>query len=148
MASANTPTTPEPTVAPTIEGEDGGKGPSTGNQLVTSTPVQRKAVGSERFLSRFTYRQQKNMDLADETEGRWLGPMPPEDFLSEFLPLPKGDQAKKEICFKNVAAAPNEAALAAEFIKAANKADLPRLSFVNTASSRNSNFDKLGPDAI
>ncbi|TFK23797.1 hypothetical protein FA15DRAFT_705174, partial [Coprinopsis marcescibilis] len=100
-------------------------------------------VGAEDFSSQFTYHYQKNMDLADETEGRWLGPMPPEDFLSEFLPLPKGDPAKKEICFKNVAAAPNEAALAAAFIKAANEADLPSLSFVNTG---NTNLYKLGPD--
>ncbi|TFK16372.1 hypothetical protein FA15DRAFT_711910 [Coprinopsis marcescibilis] len=57
------------------------------------------------------------MDLAYETQGRWLGPMPPEDFLSEFLPLPKGDKAKKEICFKDVAAAANEAALADEFLQ-------------------------------
>ncbi|TFK24602.1 hypothetical protein FA15DRAFT_412308 [Coprinopsis marcescibilis] len=128
---------------PTIEGE----GPSASKKSVTSTPGQPcKAVSVEAFSSPLTYRQQENVYLGDETQGRWLGPMPPEDFLSEFLPLPHGVPAKKEICFQDVAAAPNEAALAAAFIKAANEADLPRLRFVNTASSGNPNLRKLGPD--
>ncbi|KAI5809917.1 hypothetical protein DFH27DRAFT_166563 [Peziza echinospora] len=84
--------------------------------------------------------------MASENEGRWLGPMPVGEFLSEFLPLPKGAPAKKEICFKNVATASNEADSAAAFIKSANEADLPRLSFVNTTSSRSPHFSKLGPD--
>jgi hypothetical protein len=46
--------------------------------------------------------QQRNVSLADEADGRWFGPMSPEEFLqvSELLPLPKGAPASKEIRFR------------------------------------------------
>ncbi|RXW12293.1 hypothetical protein EST38_g13563 [Candolleomyces aberdarensis] len=93
-------------------------------------------------------REQRNIELGEEIKGRWLGPVPLKEFLLEFLPLPKDAPAKKEICFKYIAAAGSKAQIAARFVEAANKAALPRLSFVNTATSGKSSYDseKLGPD--
>jgi hypothetical protein len=61
--------------------------------------------------------QQRNLSLADETDSRWLGPMPPEQFLAELLPLPKGAPASKEICFEDVATAENEGDIASRFVR-------------------------------
>ena len=58
-------------------------------------------------------REQRNIELGEAIEGRWLGPVPPKEFL-ELLPLPK--DAKKELCFKHVAAAGTEADIAARFV--------------------------------
>ncbi|KAJ2911483.1 hypothetical protein MD484_g8930, partial [Candolleomyces efflorescens] len=112
---------------------------------MNSTPLKRKATGVESFSSQALLREQKNLELAEETEARWLGPMPPEEFLSEFLPLPNGAQQRKDICFETVAAAQSEAALVASFIEVANKS-LSGLTFVNTSASRNSKSERLDPD--
>ncbi|KAJ2916202.1 hypothetical protein MD484_g4207, partial [Candolleomyces efflorescens] len=91
--------------------------------------------------------QQRIVSLADESEDRWLGPMPPEKFLSEFLSLPQS-APNKEICFKSVATAENIVDMATRFIKAANEADLPKLSFVDASTSETRHFEVLQPAVV
>lgn len=82
------------------------------------TPLKRKS----RSVDVSPTRSDPNWDerhrrLAQETQGRWLGPMPMEDFFN-FLPLSKDRPAKKEICFKYVGEARGQAAKARQFVSA------------------------------
>ena len=68
---------------------------STPNRLVTpppnayistSTPISNKTSGNHSFASETHDRDSANYRLAQETSGSFLGAMPPEQFLKEFLP--------------------------------------------------------------
>src|SRR4051812_45137840 len=57
-----------------------------GQSRPNSTPVTYKTSGSQPYVSSLFKREQANMDLAYETAGLFLGPMPCKLFLHEFLP--------------------------------------------------------------
>ena len=55
----------------------------------TSTPISNKAAGSYTYASKMHDRESANFRLASETSGRFLGAMPPIQFLDRFLPISK-----------------------------------------------------------
>src|SRR6188768_1828822 len=75
--------------------------PSTTLSLPSSTPVVHKQSGTHTFISKGHLRSSLNVQLANETIGHFLGPMPPTKFLNKFLPAaagcPSADNAFSEL---------------------------------------------------
>ena len=53
----------------------------------TTTPRSKKTSGNYKFSAEFHRRRSINPELASETAGHFLGPMPPTEFLNTFLPV-------------------------------------------------------------
>jgi len=60
--------------------------PPPNASIPTSTPISNKTSGNHSFASETHDRDSANNRLAQETSGSFLGAMPPEQFLKEFLP--------------------------------------------------------------
>jgi len=60
--------------------------PPPNASIPTSTPISNKTSGNHSFASETHDRDSANYRLAQETSGSFLGAMPPEQFLKEFLP--------------------------------------------------------------
>jgi hypothetical protein len=50
-----------------------------------STPISKKSSGSKPFSSEEITRERRFLELATETKGMYMGPIPPEEFLDNFL---------------------------------------------------------------
>jgi hypothetical protein len=60
--------------------------PPPNMSIPTSTPILNKTSGNHSFASETHDRDSANYRLAQETSGLFLGAMPPQQFLEEFLP--------------------------------------------------------------
>lgn len=80
------------------------------SKTMSSTPISNKTSGSYTYASETHKRDFANFGLAHETSGLFLGPMPPQQFLNNFLPIsqdtPKCPNSKE--AFARVSAAKRE----------------------------------------
>jgi hypothetical protein len=61
--------------------------PSNTSQLPQSTPIRTQSSTTGKYASKFEGRDSTFDLLANEMGPFFVGPMPPEEFLDEFLPL-------------------------------------------------------------
>jgi hypothetical protein len=101
---------------------------STPNRLVTpppnasiptSTPISNKTSGNHGFASETHDRDSANYRLAQETSGLFLGAMPPEEFLMEFLPTSQDtpERPNSKEAFANVSSAKKEVDMYTPFVR-------------------------------
>jgi hypothetical protein len=64
--------------------------PPQNASIPTSTPISNKTSGNHSYASETHDRDSANHRLAQETNGYFLGAMPPQKFLKRFLPISKG----------------------------------------------------------
>jgi hypothetical protein len=55
--------------------------------LVNNTPVHKKASGSNPYTSLHHVRDFRMRQMGAEMEGKFMGPMPPNEFLDTYFPL-------------------------------------------------------------
>ena len=60
------------------------------SRFPTSTPISNKTSANHSYASETQDRYSANYHIAQETDGCFLGPMPPQQFLKRFLPIGKG----------------------------------------------------------
>jgi len=61
--------------------------PTPSKKLVTS-PARKKLSSTEPHATRESQKDRNyKREMAFELEGQWVGPMPPKDFLRDFLPV-------------------------------------------------------------
>lgn len=57
------------------------------DEMPDSTPIAYKMSGTHAYVQKDTRAQERNIQLGNETCGKWVGAMDPKVFLDRFLPL-------------------------------------------------------------
>ncbi|KAF8193751.1 hypothetical protein BJ912DRAFT_230456 [Pholiota molesta] len=121
------------------------------------TPVKQKATNSETYASGLEGKPKRNVDLAHETKGHFLGIMPPADFLDRYLPLnsahgpaPSKRDLRKKGAIAKIPSKPTspsmvESKMYIPFINAINP-HLEGMVLVDTHARGDAHRDHLAPD--
>ena len=93
--------------------------PPPNASIPTSTPISNKTSGNHSFASETHDRDSANNRLAQETSGSFLGAMPPEQFLKEFLPTSQDtpECPNSEGAFASVSSANKEVDMYTPFVR-------------------------------
>ncbi|KAH7881734.1 hypothetical protein F5I97DRAFT_1932577 [Phlebopus sp. FC_14] len=120
---------------PPAEGQSRGGTPPPQGLLPGETPVAKRMSNSVPFSSEPPSKEDElKRLLATETSGRYIGPMPVEAFLDEFLPEVDTEDTCPTIAldvFKNVTEASSETAMYPQFIQSIGQF-APSIDFVDT----------------
>ena len=92
--------------------------PPQNASIPTSTPISNKTSGNHSYASETHDRDSANYRLAQETSGCFLGAMPPQQFLTRFLPIGKGTPRcpKSKGAFKSISSAKQEVDMYTPFV--------------------------------
>jgi hypothetical protein len=93
--------------------------PPSNASIPTSTPISNKTSGTHSFASETHDGDAANYRLAQETSGLFMGAMPPEQFLKEFLPTGQDtpECPNSEGAFASVSSANKEVDMYTPFVR-------------------------------